>query len=1145
MAAYQVKYHIGLNSVGYILSQKRGIKYYQKKKAPEFVNKFGSGDSSYRDNTFWQFFVQTNWRNGCKQLKFDDFGKFWKSSNVDTSQLEKLSLSNLLTSAGQVASGIKINTLDSWKASASGAFGDGSDNALTISNSATDAPIDASCAGTAGTNTLTATNVSFAAPQKILIHQSRGTNAGKWEINSIAGYSTGVITTGSPLVNTYTSSGADAAQVLVLKQYTNVTIDAAKTLTAKAWDGTVGGILAFLAKGTVTVNGTISGNGGAGASSVQTGGSGGGTGGGFRGGNIRSAPTTPGSGYQGEGTAGVGSESYSANGNGGCGGLDSSSFTGGGGNGTAGNVSESGYGGAAVGTADLTTMLFGGGGGGGTCTGDPGNHPNARGGAGGSGGAIIFIGAISLIVNTGGAITATGGAGGNPVEVGCQGGGGAGGSILMRVQTGVLGASLITANGGAKGTGGGGTGTGGAGRIHIDYLTSYTGTTTPTLDAKPDNSLTDIAASTSSTGIAGGSNGKIYSWDNATAWTEMFDCRKLEWYETGNDTDKLIGDVADVETAQAQSFQLDASVKVKAVQVYLKKNAGTPGDITVTIETNSTDKPSGTLAHANATTTVPAFTTATYGWVTIEFTTNFSLSASTVYWIVLKTAAAATNINYAWASDASSPSYTPGTMAVSVDGGATWAAVTVADAYFRVLGNSTSINSSLITSIGGTKKIYFGTGNPTGTENSDARLYSYDGSNWVLTKVMTSECTIASLAEYSEVTKVYLGTGGYAKVYETADFTTFTLAKDIDVPQNPGYVYAMKEYNSVLYAGGGSPEIVPTQYYSGFLFYYDSTKWRNLYPFDFTVIKSLEFYDAYLFMGTYHGHVYVFDTASLNPLFNFKDDYAYQLQIFDMQYFDDRLYIGTYPQEGTGDTNAGVWKFDRRGISLAHTASGVTGYRCFAVVNGDLLVGTGDDGYVYKLDETKYAATGWYQSSYYDANLPNYTKLYNSVTVKHDPLTVDHSIVVYYKYKESDSWTTLGTSNTLNATEKEILFPAGTNSKKITLKVELNTTNSLTTPVLTEVVLKYTLYPIRRWQWNLRLLLKENINLLDNSLENRTAATMRSAIENLLSSQTLYTFVDIDATSYNVLVVDTDQTSWVINQDATNEDEINITLLEA
>src|SRR3989304_4136700 len=116
MAYLDSKYHVKIDTVGYTLAPSRGgRKAYQKKTAPFFVGKFGSGDSSYRDATAWQFWVQTNWRNGSHQLKWDDPGKFWKSSNVDTTEPEALTLSRALVSAGQVEAGAKINCIGSWR----------------------------------------------------------------------------------------------------------------------------------------------------------------------------------------------------------------------------------------------------------------------------------------------------------------------------------------------------------------------------------------------------------------------------------------------------------------------------------------------------------------------------------------------------------------------------------------------------------------------------------------------------------------------------------------------------------------------------------------------------------------------------------------------------------------------------------------------------------------------------------------------------------------------------------------------------------------------------------------------------------------------------------------------------------------------
>jgi hypothetical protein len=369
-------------------------------------------------------------------------------------------------------------------------FGDGSDGALTVSVNTTEAPIDSACTGTTGTRTLTATNVNFAANQIILIHQTQGTGAGTWQRNTIQSYTAGTITTVDALNATYTTG----AQVRVLKQYTNVTINSGITYTAKAWNGTVGGILAFLANGTVTVTGSINANGQAASGST------GGAGIGFRGGNSSGSTY----GWTGEGTSGAsffeGPPSYpvaswnaangSGGGAGGSNGDGGEGGAGGGGNGTAGSDgkvgvdglnSVQGRGGSSSGTEDLTTMTFGGGGGGCSQTGA---------GAGGGGGGIIGVFGVTVTIT--GSIVANGAAGQNATGGNCAGGGGAGGSILIKAQTATLGSALITATGGTGGLNGSSVkygGDGGSGRIHLDYYTSYTGTTSPTLDVTQDNNL--------------------------------------------------------------------------------------------------------------------------------------------------------------------------------------------------------------------------------------------------------------------------------------------------------------------------------------------------------------------------------------------------------------------------------------------------------------------------------------------------------------------------------------------------------------------------------------------------------------------------------------------------------------------------------
>jgi hypothetical protein len=362
---------------------------------------------------------------------------------------------------------------DSWTYG----FGDGSNGAYTPSTG-TDAPIDGAVTGTATETHCHATNVNFAAGQIILIHQTQGTGVGNWELNKIDSYTAGTINTKKALINTY----GTGAQVLVLKQYSSVLIDTGVTLTAKAWDGTVGGIVGWFCNGTVTVTG-----------SITT------TGKGFTGGSNHNS----GNGYTGEGSSGASKLDTNAYGSGGGGGQERASGGNGGGGGghfatgttgdvnTGGDGGTAGSGGEASGHAHLTSCTFGGGGGKG---GAEGSDNSPAGGIGGVGGGIVFIAAKTITVT--GSILANGSAGANSASEGNGaggGGGGAGGSLLLKGQTLTLGTNICTATGGSGGSKYDTSGNGGAGstgRIHADYSISVgTSDTNPELDSDLDTTI--------------------------------------------------------------------------------------------------------------------------------------------------------------------------------------------------------------------------------------------------------------------------------------------------------------------------------------------------------------------------------------------------------------------------------------------------------------------------------------------------------------------------------------------------------------------------------------------------------------------------------------------------------------------------------
>ncbi|MBM7113239.1 adventurous gliding motility protein AgmC [Archangium primigenium] len=283
-----------------------------------------------------------------------------------------------------------------------------------------------------------------------------GSAAGRWELARLKSVSPAAAPTrlelAAPLVNAF---AANVTQVIRVPEYTSVSIPAGRSLTASAWNGSTGGVVAFLAQNEVNNQGTIT---------VDSQGFRGGqfsAGDGARGCSELDEPA-PGGAQKGEGLGGparygaaFAGRGNVANGAGGA--VCYRSGGGGGGNGGAGGHGGrsdgaldpgstpgagrdvGGLGGTALRIPALTHFTFGGGGGAG--------HGLSSVGPAGSGGGIVFFRANQL--SGAGSITALGGAVGTFPEGGS--GGGAGGSIHARiVRSAVCGA--VYANGGIGGT---------------------------------------------------------------------------------------------------------------------------------------------------------------------------------------------------------------------------------------------------------------------------------------------------------------------------------------------------------------------------------------------------------------------------------------------------------------------------------------------------------------------------------------------------------------------------------------------------------------------------------------------------------------------------------------------------------------------
>jgi hypothetical protein len=403
--------------------------------------------------------------------------------------------------------------------------GRGVDGALMVSGlSPADARINTcaklSIAASAGqqslvvdNSTLVAANAgtvldSFVSDRRVIVWQTAGVAAngvtigeqtpytvqapmGRYEVAMVAlatpvGAGQTALGLATPLAADYTTT----AQVCRVPEFTDVTVFnptgmPTPQLRPQAWNGTVGGLLAFYANGAVTIGGV----GGTGTILAQ--------GRGFRSGvminfagtgndcaALVGDSTAGGGDHKGEGLATV---LYSTVGNapantygrgnalnGGGGGNCHNAGAGGGGNGGRGgrggdqadfDPGGGGLGGAALVIDARTQLVLGGAGG-------AGDADDNVAGAGGAGGGVVWMRAASLTCS---AVRATGGVGGNsaasPRDGG--GGGGAGGMIVAEVRT--LNACTLDAVGGPGGRAYLGTNTypsgpgggGGGGRVYL------------------------------------------------------------------------------------------------------------------------------------------------------------------------------------------------------------------------------------------------------------------------------------------------------------------------------------------------------------------------------------------------------------------------------------------------------------------------------------------------------------------------------------------------------------------------------------------------------------------------------------------------------------------------------------------------------
>ena len=370
-------------------------------------------------------------------------------------------------------------------------LGDGSDGAFVASASSVVNLYTALTASAAAQSTTLAlaSSAGLAVSDLLLVWQTQGgtytsgvstsidlvqASVGHYELARIVALNGNSVEVDHGLENSY----ALGAQVIRVPEFTEVSVPEGAQITASAWNGVRGGVVAFLARGSLTLGG-----------SIQVDGRG------FRGGSVLSTDISPctcecttansplddlgcasGVSRRGEGLErsteafGLTACGRGNRANGGGGGGHHNAGGGGGGNGSAGSVGgdawcksagnlSAGSGGGGVEATLLQALSFGGGGG-------AGQQNNGLSTSGGNGGGVVFLRARTM--SGSGTLRANGQSAAAAGNDGA-GGGGAGGSILVQLAESATcgGLQAIGGNGGNAQSGHGAGGAGGGGRVRL------------------------------------------------------------------------------------------------------------------------------------------------------------------------------------------------------------------------------------------------------------------------------------------------------------------------------------------------------------------------------------------------------------------------------------------------------------------------------------------------------------------------------------------------------------------------------------------------------------------------------------------------------------------------------------------------------
>lgn len=332
------------------------------------------------------------------------------------------------------------------------------------------------------------------------------------------------------------------------------------------------------------------------------------------------------------------------------------------------------------------------------------------------------------------------------------------------------------------------------------------------------------------------------------------------------------------------------------------------------------------------------------------------------------------------------------------------------------------------------------------------------------------------------------------------------------------------KYQGQLVVAGGYPIGSVTTLSDGSISVYNGVDTTELVSLKHTVPLTLAVFDNLLFVGTIHGHLYVYNGSSFDLLFKFWGN-DIDMKIEKLWVHQDKLHIAVTSMSTLKNSNvkyAGVYTFNRRGISLDYKIDDSFSYvyknlityknQLFFSVSPSALTSP-DNDVTWRTNENLFNVSGSLQSSYFDANLPSIDKLFKEVTLVYDYLSASTSATIGFKSFETESFTTLGTIQTEGSTSATFQFPSATAKKQLSYQISLSTGAVSSTPRIKKIINKYTVQPDFYHQWDFAIDTSEKVQLLDGTFHPSSGLQLESALFTSKRLKQVVTYKDVDYVS--------------------------------